>query len=154
MNIRKRTTAIVSTVVLGAAVVFVAPAATAAPASESAEPPARVRGDGVGLRAVASGKADGVLRTSDGAGSVKITWTWHRGADGKTYYGSFRGTFHDHKADKKHVLLQAKWRGGGWTTIRSAANGEKFKGDYNKLNSLNFRACLQGGPGKCGKPAW
>ncbi|QIJ65476.1 hypothetical protein [Streptomyces sp. JB150] len=76
----------------------------------------------------------------------------HRPARG-TYYGSYQGKFYDHKIDGKYVLLQAKWKGQHWTTIRTAANGEDFSGDYSKLNGLNFRACLQGGE-NCGAPAW
>ncbi|GAA4900875.1 hypothetical protein ACFPM3_27395 [Streptomyces coeruleoprunus] len=130
---------------MGAALTLgAAPAAHAAPAPRDAA--------GTVTAAASSGKASRTLWTSNRAGEIRITWDWKRSADGRTYYGSFWGTFHDHKIDKKYVLLQAKWQGQGWTTIRTAAKGESFKGDYSKLKGLNFRACLQGG--HCGTPAW
>lgn len=98
------------------------------------------------------GSADRTLWTDNGAGSIKIHWTWHHSASSNSYYGSFNGTFYDHKKDGKYVLLQAKWKGAGWTTIRSAGVSGTFGGDYHDLNGLNFRACLQGG--HCGTPAW
>ncbi|OKK08174.1 hypothetical protein AMK26_03895 [Streptomyces sp. CB03234] len=133
-----------------------APAAVAltTPAAHSVvQPAAATPADNGDVRAAGSGSADRTLRTSNGAGSVRVKWTWHSSANGKSYYGSFWGTFYDHAPkDKKYVLLQAKWQGKGWTTIRTAAKGGTFSGDYSGLKGLNFRACLQGG--KCGAPAW
>ncbi|MGS2588569.1 hypothetical protein [Streptomyces hebeiensis] len=150
MNIRTRTALAVGSVALGSAGILSAGPATAAPASATAVP-AQAAADRGEVRA-GSGNASRTLWTSNRAGSISIKWTWHSSADGKTYYGSYSGKFYDHKLDKKYVLLQAKWQGKGWTTIRTAANGENFKGDYSKLKGLNFRACLQGG--NCGAAAW
>ncbi|MFF1699352.1 hypothetical protein ACFVXC_37965 [Streptomyces sp. NPDC058257] len=124
---------------------------TAPAAFASGEAPAAVSDSG-DIRAAGSGSADRTLWTSNRAGQINIHWDWKSSADGKSYYGSFWGKFYDHKKDGKYVLLQAKWKGQDWTTIRTAANGEDFRGDYSKLNGLNFRACLQGG--NCGAPAW
>lgn len=150
MKIRTKLALVVSSVALGATGMLSAVPAAAAPASTNT--PVQTAASSGDVQAAAWGSAHRVLWTSNGAGSIDIKWTWHSSADGKTYYGSFGGKFYDHKIDKKYVLLQAKWQGKGWTTIRTAANGESFKGDYSKLKGLNFRACLQGG--NCGAPAW
>ncbi|MEV5932953.1 hypothetical protein AB0L56_09415 [Streptomyces sp. NPDC052079] len=150
MNIRTKSALVLSSVALGATGILSAAPATAAPASTHT--PVQAAAGSGDVEAAASGSANRVLWTSNRAGSIKIKWTWHSSADGKTYYGSFAGKFYDHKIDGKYVLLQAKWQGKGWTTIRTAANGESFRGDYSKLKNLNFRACLQGG--NCGAAAW
>ncbi|WP_432134591.1 MULTISPECIES: hypothetical protein [unclassified Streptomyces] len=136
------------TAAVGTAGAVAAPGASAADAPSATSSAASVSA----AAAAASGRADRTLWTSNGAGSIAVHWDWKRSADGRTYYGSFWGTFYDHKKDGKYVLLQAKWKGRGWTTIRSAAYGGTFKGDYSKLSGLNFRACLQGG--HCGAAAW
>ncbi|MEU0934222.1 hypothetical protein [Embleya sp. NPDC005971] len=104
-----------------------------------------------GAATSALGDACRTVVTSNSAGKVYVCWNWYPNSSGN-YNGRFHGTFYDlNPKDGRWVILQARWKGQGWTPVATAANGGNFDRDYTNLRDLNFRACLTGG--YCGSPA-